>query len=174
MATAPELTPASAPTSPELLAMINDVPLSTQLLNLEAVQLDHMNDMISDVKQVSKERARHKRLEADSRAHLNIRAAQTVEEMERDYNEVSKDEDPATSPSEERKKKEAKRKTLQAPVPTEPQESDAMKIYEMTKKNPVTRNLFMWLRVLKLKKFRAERIRNDLANGYVVAEVLSR
>ena len=102
--------------------------------------------------------------------YLTLGDGQTVEEMEREYNEMTKEEDPATSPSEE--KKAVQKKPLHPS--TEAQESDAMKIYEMTKRNPVTRNLFVWLRYLKLKKFRSERIRNDLANGYVVAEVLSK
>ena len=52
--------------------------------------------------------------------------------------------------------------------------SDAERMYEMTMQNPVTKNLFVWLKRMKLRRFRPERIRNDLANGYVVAEILSR
>ena len=52
--------------------------------------------------------------------------------------------------------------------------SDAMRKDQMTKSNPVTKNLFVWLKSLKLNRLRENRIRNDLANGFAVAEILSR
>ncbi|GMH95870.1 hypothetical protein TrVE_jg5758 [Triparma verrucosa] len=79
---------------------------------------------------------------------------------------------PASSPANSKRQSPTRSDRSRSPSPV--QQSDYMKIQEMTKKNPVTKNLFVWLRMMKLRKFRAERIRNDLANGYVVAEVLSK
>lgn len=169
--------------------MINDVPLSSELLSMDNQNIAHMNDMIraaqqdleamkTDFEGLNEElnSARSSRNTSPTNInnssknpqlnpHLNLNSKKNKVNPKLSINPETSSS-PSNSPSNNSKRK--------GRSPSPPLPSDFTKITEMTSHNPVTRNLFVWLRMLKLRKFRAERIRNDLANGYVVAEVLSR
>ena len=96
---------------------------------------------------------------ADITAEGNAAIAEMVEES---------DESPTRGKQRQQQLKQGGKETFgkpgdQPPSKLTPHES-----------NPVSSSLFSWLKCMKLHQFRPTRLRSDLANGCLIAEVLAR
>jgi hypothetical protein len=153
--------------------MMGEIPQSTALLNIDSIQIQGLSDMVEGANDAVGQLEEQGRGNDEEDGEGNMED----EESEGDKNAENDQNKPNNAPKMKPKKKTDGaffNKRVKHPADEVVTISDAERLYEMTKQNPVTRNLFVWLKRMKLRRFRPERIRNDLANGYVVAEILSR